>query len=67
MYSLVNTQDTFQKSFVIIGEATFQNNKIKSASSPRAPPRVSTGRQREGVFWTTWKYKILILRGPSQF
>ena len=29
--------------------------------------RVSTGRQREGVFWTPLKYKILILRGPSQF
>ena len=27
----------------------------------------STGRQREGVFWTPQKYEILILRGLSQF
>ena len=29
--------------------------------------RVSTGRQREGVFWTPWKYKILISMGPFKF
>ena len=32
-YSLVNVQDTFQKSFVIIGGTYLHSNQIKSASS----------------------------------